>query len=70
MSDNIGQRLEALYTELADVRLAQDNAWTQGRTKRTQEAYDNFMSEIRALERDEDDLIEQIEALGGEDPDL
>lgn len=70
MSNNIEQRLEALYAELADVRLAMHNAWVQGTAHPDDKEHGSFMDEIRDLEREEDELVEQIESLGGEDPDL
>lgn len=62
-------RLEALYEALAENRAAQEGMWTTGRA-RTQDAHDSFMDGIKGLEREEDALVEEIESLGGEDPEL
>lgn len=65
------ERLEALYESLEDVRATQDGAWySQHRIPRTQEDYDSFNGWIKDLEREEDGILSEIEALGGEDPDL
>lgn len=63
-------RLEALYEDLLDNRSTQQGAWLTGRTERTQEARDSFMDAIRALVREEDMILGEIESLGGEDPEL
>lgn len=71
---NEEDRLASLYESLESVREQQDEAWTSGglppAPERTQEDQDTFRSIIRGLELDEDALLEQIHALGGEDPDL
>lgn len=63
-------RLEALYEELAENRASQDGMWMTGRSERMQYAQDAFMDGIRELEREEDTLLDEIESLGGEDPEL
>ena len=65
------ERLAALYESLEDVRATQDGAWcSQHRIPYTQEDYDSFNGWIKDLEREEDGILSEIEALGGEDPDL
>lgn len=67
------ERLAALYEQLEDVRATQEGVWSELRTPapaRTQEEHDLFWSEVNALEDEEDDLLEEISALGGEDPAL
>lgn len=63
-------RLEALYESLEENRATQDGVWLTGRADRTQAAHDSFLDGIRELEREEDALVEEIESLGGEDPEL
>lgn len=69
MSDNT-QRLEALYEQLDDVRATQDGIWREiHRPGLEDEEISSRQGYLTALEREEDDLLGEIESLGGEDPD-
>lgn len=64
------ERLAALYESLEDVRATVDGAWDHRFRAQDQEEYDSQADAIVALEREESDILAEIEALGGEDPDL
>lgn len=64
------ERLEALYESLEDVRATVDGAWAHRFRAQDQEEYDSQSDAIVALEREEEGILAEIEALGGEDPDL
>lgn len=63
-------RLEALYEELADVRATQEGVEAHARKAISIREYESRLIALGSLNDEENALIEEIESLGGEDPDL
>lgn len=63
-------RLSALYDELEDNRATQDGAWAASKKAVSTEDYEQHVAYMQSLVLEEGMILNEIESLGGEDPEL
>lgn len=70
MTEQTHDQLAALYEQLADARATQDGLRAEQVGQMSGREYDDFLEYGKSLDREVEGILEEISALGGEDPEL